>query len=384
MAFKQAVKVNARARVALVGVPGGGKSYTMLKLARLLAGPDGKIACIDTEHGSLSKYAPPPGVAADNKNYFDFDVDEGSSFTFAYFMEQLTYAEEKGYAVFCCDSFAHFWIGDGGALDFVDKVNQQEKFQMAGWKKWRPHEREMVQRMIASPCHVIVTIRTKNDVVITEVNGKQVPKKVGLKPQQTEGIEYEFDFVGTLDSDNTLVVDKSRCPWYRESEANGACNRPGYAYFRPFVEWLGGGAQEINPRREATAPPQFVPAAPECAGSANGTSGGAPVCGAENSSGIPEVDALWKTMGTRREAIKGVLAVLHSDLVELLGFDAGDAEYADILRQFAAGDPVARVSFARRTVLELWKKIQEAKQPKDPEPGQGQLIEMPKEPVYAD
>jgi ABC-type multidrug transport system fused ATPase/permease subunit len=35
--FKKAVKYDARGRVALVGPAGSGKSYTGLKLARLLA-----------------------------------------------------------------------------------------------------------------------------------------------------------------------------------------------------------------------------------------------------------------------------------------------------------------------------------------------------------
>jgi hypothetical protein len=47
----------AKGRIALVGPAGSGKSYTSLLMARALAGPTGKIAAIDTERGSLSKYA---------------------------------------------------------------------------------------------------------------------------------------------------------------------------------------------------------------------------------------------------------------------------------------------------------------------------------------
>src|SRR5215467_11774135 len=42
--FHKAVKAGAKARVALIGVSGAGKSYTMLTLARVLAGPQGQIA----------------------------------------------------------------------------------------------------------------------------------------------------------------------------------------------------------------------------------------------------------------------------------------------------------------------------------------------------
>src|SRR5208282_2636373 len=98
MAFQKAVKRETKARVALVGPAGSGKSYTMLVLARALAGPTGKIAAIDTEHGSLSKYA----------DTFEFDVDELASFTHDNFLTSLANAEGAGYAVFCCDSISHF------------------------------------------------------------------------------------------------------------------------------------------------------------------------------------------------------------------------------------------------------------------------------------
>ena len=61
--FQKAVKYEAKGRVAMIGPAGSGKSYSMLILATLLAA-GGKIAAIDTEQGSLSKYA----------DLFDFDV----------------------------------------------------------------------------------------------------------------------------------------------------------------------------------------------------------------------------------------------------------------------------------------------------------------------
>ena len=59
--FKKATKKRARARIALVGPSGSGKTYSSLAIGKHLA-PGGKIAVIDTERGSASKYA---GDAAD-------------------------------------------------------------------------------------------------------------------------------------------------------------------------------------------------------------------------------------------------------------------------------------------------------------------------------
>jgi len=78
--FKKAVKFESKGRVALVGPAGSGKSFTALMIARMLVGPEGKIAAVDTEHGSLSKYAHTmkcggPGVCEDASHH-DFDVVE--------------------------------------------------------------------------------------------------------------------------------------------------------------------------------------------------------------------------------------------------------------------------------------------------------------------
>lgn len=234
IAFKKAVKYDAKGRIALIGPAGAGKSMTMLKFSRALAGPAGRIAALDTEHGSLSKYA----------DQFDFDVIEPETFSPESFTDALSAAEQGGYAVFCCDSLSHFWMGKGGALEFVDMAAKRHKDQMGGWKDFRPHERAMVDRMLASPCHIIVTMRTKTDYQeVTGSDGKKKRVKIGLAPVQREGFEYEFDLVGYMDDENTLIVDKTRCPQYSQQ----AYTKPGEKEFKPFVEWLAGAAREPPP-----------------------------------------------------------------------------------------------------------------------------------------
>ena len=236
--FQKAVKYQAKGRVALIGPAGSGKSYTMLTLATLLA-KGGRIAAIDTEHGSLSKYA----------DLFDFEVAEMKEFTPHNFLTAMETAATNGFAVFCCDSLSHFWVGKGGALEYVDERNARSKDKMSGWKDFRPHERAMVDAMLSSPMHVLVTMRTKNDYVeTTDEHGKKKRTKIGLAPVQREGLEYEFDLVGCMDDDNTLIVDKTRCPTY----ARRSLKLPGAKDFAPFAEWLEGSAR----------PPKAVPAGP--------------------------------------------------------------------------------------------------------------------------
>jgi AAA domain len=248
--FQKAIKHAAKARVALIGPAGSGKSMTMLKLARALAGPAGRIAAIDSEHGSLSKYAPSTG-AANNTDTFDFDVNEFDETSVENFLLGLDAAETAGYDVFCCDSLSHFWMGKGGALEFVDMASKRHRDQMGGWKDFRPHERMMVDRMIASPCHVIVTMRTKTDYQeVTGADGKKKRVKVGLAPVQREGLEYEFDLVGYMDDENTLIVDKTRCSVL----AQKAFPRPGPKEFAPFIAWLTGTERPLPAEKPVEKP----------------------------------------------------------------------------------------------------------------------------------
>jgi AAA domain len=233
--FKKAIKYDARGRVAIVGPAGSGKSFTSLKLATLLAGDGGKIAAIDTEHGSLSKYA----------DLFDFDVFEMESYSPTNFIDALDEAERQNYSVLIVDSLSHFWTGKDGALEFVDMAAKRHKDNMGGWKDFRPHERLMVDRMIASPCHIIVTMRTKTeykDEEYTSPRGERKTKrvKVGLQPVQREGLEYEFDLVAYMDEENNFIVEKTRCPHY----AKKAFTQPAAEDFFSFRDWLKGTIRE--------------------------------------------------------------------------------------------------------------------------------------------
>lgn len=240
--FKKAVKYDTKGRVVLVGPAGSGKSKTGLILARHLVGPDGKIAAVDTEHGSLSKYA----------DQYDFDVIELDSYTADNFFAALQAAEDGGYGAFLCDSLSHFWMGKDGTLEFVDERTKAQRTRggdgMAGWKDWTPTERRMIDAILASKCHVIVTMRTKTEYKEEEyINNKGEKKtkrvKVGLMPVQRAGLEYEFDLIGYMDDEHSFVTDKTRCEAYAER----AIKKPKGQDFEAFRVWLAGVQREPEP-----------------------------------------------------------------------------------------------------------------------------------------
>jgi hypothetical protein len=64
--------------------------------------------------------------------------------------------------------------------------------------------------MLQSNCHIIATIRSKQDYVLNEKNGKQIPEKVGLKGVTRDGMDYEFTLVLEVDIKHNAIASKDR------------------------------------------------------------------------------------------------------------------------------------------------------------------------------
>jgi hypothetical protein len=226
LAFAPATKKAAKGRVAIDGPSGSGKTFTALTIATVLGD---RIAVIDTEHGSASKYA----------DLFKFDTLEPDKFSPHVLIEALGAASGAGYDVVIADSLSHFWMGVDGMLEQVDRAGKRAGGHgMAGWKEMRPVERQMVEAMLAYPGHLIGTMRVKTDWVEGENSrGKRQMLKVGTKPEQREGMEYEFDLYFSMDLENVATVSKSRCP-----ALNGAVvKQPGQEFAQTFLDWLSDG-----------------------------------------------------------------------------------------------------------------------------------------------
>lgn len=228
LAFKPATKEASYARIALSGPSGSGKTYTALALAAALSD---RVAVIDTERGSASKYV--------GLNGWAFDTVQPDSFAPLSLVELLGAAAGGEYGAVVVDSLSHYWMGVDGMLEQADRKARNGN-TFSGWKEVRPDERRMIDALVAYPGHVIVTMRSKTEYVIEEnERGKKVPRKVGMKPEQRDGIEYEFDLVGDLDHDNTLTVVKSRI----HTLAKAVIPLPGEELANTIRDWLSDGEQ---------------------------------------------------------------------------------------------------------------------------------------------
>lgn len=231
--FQQSKREQMRLRMALQGPAGSGKTYTAMTLARGLS-PDGRFAVIDNEKRAL-EYA--------------------DRFVFGHIAPELADPEKlpamiaaaaaEGYGALIIDSFTHYWSGVGGALDRVDRSGDKR----AGWGAYRPVESRMMAALLSYPGHVIVTMRVKTEYV-TEVDsrGRNVTRRVGLKPDQRDNVDYEFGVIGEMDDEHTLTVVKATCA----DLVDRKLNRPGSDLVDTLAAWLGSGdaAPDANTFRD--------------------------------------------------------------------------------------------------------------------------------------
>ena len=238
MSFVPAIKQESKLRMAIAGPAGSGKTYTGLSIAQSLAN-GGKIAVLDTEHGSASKYA----------DLFAFDVQEmDAPFHPDRFAAAIREAQQAGYKVVVLDSLSHAWNGTGGLLEIVDQIaaRSNSRNTFAAWKEGTPIQNRFIETMLQADIHIIATMRQKQDYVLeADERCKQKPVKVGLAAVQREGFEYEFDVVMNMDIDNMGVIVKTRCPELQ----GGVYRKPGKDVAGVLANWLVGA-----PRVEMTDP----------------------------------------------------------------------------------------------------------------------------------
>lgn len=223
-AFRPASKTGRKARLSIQGMSGSGKTWTGLGITHGLS-EGRKFAVIDTEGGAASLYAGHRGIQFDTCAMDRYDPRD--------LARVLESAAQAGYPAVFVDSLSHFWKGTDGTLDQVEKAKAKyggNKF--AGWKDGTPIQNDMVAAILAYPGHVVASMRSYTEWVLE--GGK--PQRVGMRPEQRKGIEYEFDIAVAMDIDNRLEVLKSRCPALNRKvieRPNGARD-----IAEPLLAWL--------------------------------------------------------------------------------------------------------------------------------------------------
>lgn len=191
---KVASRANVHMKLALQWVPGSGKTKSALLLAYWLVWDWSKITVIDTENGSGSLYS-------DLGQYNTIDLEP--PYNPERYIEAINACVEAGDEVIIIDSLSHEWNGEGGILQIVDQT--KNKF-WDGWKNASPRHQALIDKILQSPIHIIATMRSKQEYVQEEVNGKTRIKKVGTASVQREWLDYEFTVVFELDNKMAIVT----------------------------------------------------------------------------------------------------------------------------------------------------------------------------------
>lgn len=225
MEIKKAQRMKAKLRMGIAAPSGAGKTYSALLLA---FGLGGKVGLIDTEHGSGHLYA----------HLGDYDVIEVSApYSVAKYTQAIKAFEDAGYQTIIIDSLSHAWAGDGGLLDKQGKLADRGTNSFAAWRTITPEHNALVDAMLRSPCHIIATMRAKQDYVLeTNDKGKQQPKKVGMAPVQREGMEYEFTVMLDVDMNHIASASKDRTSLF-----DGRFFKIGRETGEELLQWLETG-----------------------------------------------------------------------------------------------------------------------------------------------
>lgn len=179
--IKKATKKAKKLRLGLSAASGFGKTKGALLIAKGLCGGDlSKVCVIDSERDSASLYADLGGYST---------LQLTAPYSPERYINAITEAEKAGFSVIIVDSITHEWSGEGGCLDIHAALGGDFKH----WAKVTPRHEAFKNKILNSPCHIITTVRRKQDYEMNTSSGRTTIQKVGMKEETRDGWEYELD-----------------------------------------------------------------------------------------------------------------------------------------------------------------------------------------------
>jgi AAA domain len=208
--IKKAQKFKLPARVCIWGIEKSGKTHAALSLATALAeretpeGEEVKVGVISSEYASsqLLQHRFPHEIV----NLAEVDEHGNlvkNAFSPARYEEAIKLFTHAGYQAIVIDSLSHVWEGEGGILEAVSKKGSNSFND--GWGENTPIYKHLINTILAARCHIVVTLRSKEEYKqeeYTKRNGDKgsMPKNVGQAPIIRKNFGYEMHLKLRMDS----------------------------------------------------------------------------------------------------------------------------------------------------------------------------------------
>jgi hypothetical protein len=232
--FAPATRTNVSVLIALAGASGSGKTFSALRLAQGLS-PNGKIAFLDTEARRGLHYA---------EQFSFMHADMRPPFAPSRFIEAIKAAEAAGAEVVVIDSFSMEYDGEGGIIDWADRLADSGVKSPGNWKEPKLAHKKMMNALLQCHASIIFCLRADEKIKIARENGKTVVEPLGWMPICEKRFLYEMTASFTLTPDRPGIPN-FQLPHKLQSQhrAMFSDQKPiGEDSGRALAEWAAGGS----------------------------------------------------------------------------------------------------------------------------------------------
>lgn len=192
---EEATRSQVPLSIGIMGPPGGGKTFSALRLATgICRARGGEAFLIDTERGRSLKYA---DTFAFRRVPFD------PPFTPEIFLEAIKHCVVKGAGAIIVDSMSDEHEGEGGVLDWHDKEldrmagndwSKRERVGQAAWIKPKASRRALINGIGQIETPLIFCFRAREKVKqVRNERGKMEPTNIGYQPIAPSEIVHQLD-----------------------------------------------------------------------------------------------------------------------------------------------------------------------------------------------